>query len=163
SEEVATLLERVQAVETKIRRLIDAKLLDPVSEGSLSSPDILRRRFLDLLVDLGESGISIQFNEAGTPKPLPIEVTDCIYRIGDEAIRNVVNHSDSDIVSRELRWKRTTIEVEISDRGKGFHGAEGQYDHFGRRFMKAFASRIRAKLEWNTTGSGTTVLLQVPI
>ena len=46
----------------------------------------------------------------------------CLYRIAQEALRNVVAHADASHVDVEVRQHNDHVEISITDDGRGFEG-----------------------------------------
>ncbi len=69
---------------------------------------------------LSEAGISFKINSAGLDKRLPTELETTLYRVGQEALNNVLKHSQANQVSVTLSQRDNLVEVEIADDGTGF-------------------------------------------
>jgi len=65
-------------------------------------------------------GLRLQFIAADDLGPVPHDVGLCVYRIVQEALRNVVSHAGVPDVSVSLRRAGEQLELSISDRGRGF-------------------------------------------
>ncbi len=64
--------------------------------------------------------LQIRFVHRGIPEQIPKDVTLCLYRITQEALRNVVKHSGAAEAEVELIGQDDRIELCISDSGVGF-------------------------------------------
>ena len=64
--------------------------------------------------------LQIKFVHHGIPEQIPKDVTLCLYRITQEALRNVVKHSGAAQAEVELMGHDDRIELCISDSGVGF-------------------------------------------
>jgi len=64
--------------------------------------------------------LRIQFVHHDVPEQIPKDVTLCVYRIAQEALRNVVQHSGVAFAEVELSGYEDRIELCISDSGVGF-------------------------------------------
>jgi PAS domain S-box-containing protein len=64
--------------------------------------------------------LEIEFVHHGIPEQIPNVVTLCLYRIAQEALRNVVKHSRAAEAKVELSGDDDRIELCISDPGVGF-------------------------------------------
>jgi signal transduction histidine kinase len=64
--------------------------------------------------------INVQFLHANISGQIPKDVTLCLYRITQEALQNVVKHSESTEAEVELSGHSAEIELSISDSGRGF-------------------------------------------
>jgi signal transduction histidine kinase len=121
----------------------------------------LRRATEDGLVP---GSMSISFSVIGDSKGIHPIVRDEIYRIGYEAIRNAVTHSQATRVEVELRYTQD-ISVRVRDNGIGIDPAvlaKGKNEHFGLQGMRERADRIGGKLTISssaTTGSEITIVV----
>jgi signal transduction histidine kinase len=64
--------------------------------------------------------IDIQFLHSNIPGQIPKDVSLCLYRIAQEALQNVVKHSEAAEAEVELSGQSEEIELCISDSGRGF-------------------------------------------
>jgi PAS domain S-box-containing protein len=64
--------------------------------------------------------LRIQFVHRSVPRQLPKDVTLCLFRIAQEALQNVVQHSGSADATVELSAHEDRLELSISDSGAGF-------------------------------------------
>lgn len=74
--------------------------------------------------------LEVQFLERDIPRQIPNDVTLCLFRITQEALRNVARHSGAVEAAVELSANTAGIELRISDPGRGFDiesakGADG--------------------------------------
>jgi len=67
-----------------------------------------------------EHGIQIDFESADIAQSVPPEVTLCLFRIVQEALRNVVKHSHASNVEVRLKGNSETVSLTLSDNGVGF-------------------------------------------
>lgn len=72
-------------------------------------------------------GLSIEFAAAGVPASIPGETALCLYRITQEALRNIIKHSGAPHARVELCGSPDAITLKISDDGAGFDpvGSDG--------------------------------------
>jgi PAS domain S-box-containing protein len=74
-----------------------------------------------LFRELSESHqLQVQFAHDGIPNQIPKDVTLCLFRIVQEALRNVVKHSETSEVKVKLSGLGDQIELRVSDSGVGF-------------------------------------------
>jgi signal transduction histidine kinase/ABC-type uncharacterized transport system substrate-binding protein len=108
-----------------------AKHVDEVSNIVLNLSHQLHPSKLDILGlipalrDLcrefsGQHNLKVQFINGGLPDQLPKETALCLYRIVQEALRNVVKHSGASQATVELSCFNNGIELSVSDSGVGF-------------------------------------------
>jgi len=64
--------------------------------------------------------VQVQFLCGGIPEQTPKDVTVCLFRIAQEALRNVVKHSGATSAVVELSGSANEIDLCISDSGQGF-------------------------------------------
>jgi signal transduction histidine kinase len=64
--------------------------------------------------------IDVQFLHNNIPGQIPKDVSLCLYRITQEALQNVVKHSEAAAAEVELSGQSEEIELCISDSGRGF-------------------------------------------
>jgi signal transduction histidine kinase len=114
-------------------------------------------------------GTNIQFEVSakGRVRPLPETVEENLLRIAQEALTNVIKHSEATVVTIELDYGPQNIVLEVKDNGRGFEqekSAGPDEGHFGLLGISERAKRLNAELQVSTeAGKGTTVRIQVPI
>ena len=64
--------------------------------------------------------LRVHFHQTGVSADLPKDVTLCLFRIGQESLRNCVKHSGADSVQVVLTKTFNSIRLSISDNGCGF-------------------------------------------
>lgn len=65
----------------------------------------------------------IRFNASGLPTSIPIDTSLCLYRVVQEALRNVVKHGGVDEAQVELTGGPAEVRLCVSDSGNGFDPA----------------------------------------
>jgi signal transduction histidine kinase len=94
------------------------------------------------------------------------ETETVLYRVAQEALRNVVRHSRARSVSVALREDGEAVEVTVKDDGVGFTGDGAEFvrrGHFGIAGMRQRVEMLRGTLEIaSSPGEGTTVRARVP-
>ena len=103
--------------------------------------------------------------EAGKiPPSLPRDVALCIYRIAQEALRNIGRHAKASIVQLSLALKDGGLLLAVSDNGSGFEPGVQTRPSLGHASMRERIRLLGGKLEIQSTlGGGTTVVAWVPI
>ncbi len=103
----------------------------------------------------------------GEPRDLPPAVEDTILRIAQESMANAVKHSGATIVSVTLDYRPDSVELTITDDGRGFDVESAIRNYAGRLGllgMKERAHQVGADLSVRSSeGVGTTVQLAVRI
>jgi PAS domain S-box-containing protein len=64
--------------------------------------------------------IEVHFTECGTPLNIPKDVALCLFRVTQEAIGNVVKHSQAKRAQVELGANEYGVSLRIADEGRGF-------------------------------------------
>jgi signal transduction histidine kinase len=117
-EKVRNLTEIAEQVSSTIRDLshrLHPSTLDAL--GLLPSLAGLCREFSKI------HHLQVQFAHHNIPEEIPKDVTLCLFRIVQEALRNVVKHSGAAQAKVELLGIRDRIELCVSDTGVGFDPA----------------------------------------
>ncbi|NUQ27211.1 MAG: hypothetical protein HOQ35_01655, partial [Acidobacteriaceae bacterium] len=99
----------------------------------------------------------------GKNRHLPIQIADALYRIGQEAISNAIQHAEATRLEIGLSLTNRDVEFSICDNGRGFT-PEQITGTMGLSGMRARANRIKAMLEIHSLpGAGTTILVKAQI
>ncbi len=110
-------------------------------------------------------GITVTYLADEVPSALPKDVPLCVYRIGQEALRNAAKHAAVDRVWVSLNVMDTELVLRVRDEGVGFdvkspHAQPG----LGLSGMEERARLIQAQFAvLSATGRGTTVEVRVPL
>jgi signal transduction histidine kinase len=98
------------------------------------------------------------------PPSLPREVALCIYRVAQEALRNIARHAKASIVQLSLALKDGGLLLAVSDNGSGFEPGVQTRPSLGHASMRERIRLLGGRLEIRSTlGGGTTVVAWVPI
>jgi two-component system, NarL family, sensor kinase len=134
-------------------------------------PPILREEGLrvalqDLMAVAGAQGLR---TELALPPKLALgeETERLVYRVAQEAVRNVVAHARAGRVEVRLQLLRSLAVLTVHDNGRGFtperDGSQEPNGHFGLRVLHDLAREAGGELQVvSGEGRGTTVRLQVP-
>ena len=113
---------------------------------------------------LTDTGTKYQFEVIGDVQPLDAIVAANTLRICQEALNNAQRYAGASSIVLTLRFSSEEFSMTIQDDGAGFDIDSAEALGFGLNGMRARASRIGAKLLINSgPGSGTTILLRVPL
>jgi signal transduction histidine kinase len=111
------------------------------------------------------TSLKIAFAATGDAREMYPLLSEEIYLIGCEAIRNACLHSQADRVDVELIYAKDFV-LRVSDNGKGVPVQfvdGGKQGHFGLRGMRERAARIGGEFSLDTSStSGTRVTLRIP-
>jgi PAS domain S-box-containing protein len=110
------------------------------------------------------SRMNIVFTQHGElPQHIPWLSSIALYRVAQEALRNALTHSGSDLVNIELTATQSCLLMAITDQGCGFD-VENARTGLGLSGMEHRMKEIDGKLTIESTpGSGTTVTASVPL
>lgn len=121
-----------------------------------------------LLVDLSlRSGIRWEMNVTGEPRRLSRDVEIGLYRIAQEAIRNVEHHARARLVAVKIHFGPGRVDVKVSDDGQGmppcaWQGGSAASGRLGILGMQERASLLGGKLTIDSKpGQGTTIAVSV--
>jgi signal transduction histidine kinase len=110
------------------------------------------------------SGIAVDLEARLGEQRLPSDVETTIYRIVQEALTNVVKHSEAHNVSILLVRRGATLTAVIEDDGQGFDSAAIRDDSLGLEGMRERVELHDGRLVVETSpGSGTTLRFEVPL
>jgi signal transduction histidine kinase/ligand-binding sensor domain-containing protein len=112
--------------------------------------------------------IAVEVTTTGTLRRLPPAIEDASFRIGREAIVNVVNHAEATRIEIHLDFRATTFNLEVRDNGRGVSPNEAaearKRGHFGLSSIQNRASEIGGRCEVRPRpGGGTIVALELPL
>ena len=106
--------------------------------------------------------IAIELDVAGEP-PLPGDVTTALYRIAQEAMNNVVRHSQATRAWARLTGSAAAVELVVGDDGRGFDPAAVGPEQLGLRIMGERAEAVGAALSVTArAGHGTVIAVTWP-
>lgn len=92
---------------------------------------------------------------------LPPETHLVCYRVSQEALNNIVKHSDASRVTVTFHCTPQGFELSIWDNGKGFDPGRVGADHMGLHFMRERAATIQAELHVESArNNGTHISLR---
>jgi two-component system, NarL family, sensor histidine kinase DegS len=154
-------------VEGLIESLRDfAHDLRPPALDDLGIAACIRR----LLVDLGEgSDVTWDMKVSGAPVRLARDAEIGLFRIAQEAVRNVERHARARSVQIELSFGTNTVSLQVSDDGKGmpsrvWQGGSAAGGRLGLVGMQERASLLGGRLQIDSRpGTGTVIAVTVPV
>jgi two-component system sensor histidine kinase UhpB len=115
------------------------------------------------------SNISVEFSKEGMEKRLPDHVEIAVFRISQEALSNIIRHSQATQTNMDIRFMPNEMVLTISDNGKGFNlpanlSELSNNGHYGLLGIHERAELIGAKIEINSGSTqGTTITLSIPL
>lgn len=159
-EEIKTLsikmLEEIHRVIYQLR----PSLLDDL--GLVAAVEWLADNYLE------EAGIEVFFETTGTERTPAPEAQIALFRITQEAITNIVRHSNAESVSIAVEFKKRSVAIHIEDDGKGFNvdeilGSRETDRGLGLLGMKERAELVEGRLSIDSQpGRGTRIDVEIP-
>ena len=108
-------------------------------------------------------GLVIEVDGPDERLPLGPEAEEQLYRLGQEALANVVKHAGASTATVRIAATGDTVEIEVNDDGRGFDPAAVGPDHFGLRSMRGRIADLGGRLEVTSApGRGTALRVDVP-
>jgi len=114
------------------------------------------------------SGIAIKVNVVGEERPLTEEVTIALFRVSQEALRNMWRHSGATSAEMTVEFGKTKTMITISDNGKGFELPDKMGDLAKNGKLGLTGMQERAQLVGGTLtiqsqpGKGTSITVELP-
>jgi PAS domain S-box-containing protein len=159
-ERLAKMLKRAKAMSADIRSLsheLHSSRLDFIG---------LVPAIRGLCKEIGEKyQIAVRFTERGVPLGIPKDVSLCLFRVTQEALRNVVKHSQAKLAQVELEANANRVSLRIRDEGKGFDPeGTGPSTGIGLVGMTERLRLVRGRLSIRSEPMrGTEILAEVPL
>lgn len=118
----------------------------------------------DLLAPVEAAGVRTSL-EVSERVDAPPEVTALVWRVAQEAVRNVVRHASATELTVEVRRTEDQMTLLVSDDGVGFDPDEALADHgFGLRGLRSLVHDAGGRLDVaSSPGWGALVRLEVPL
>ena len=109
-------------------------------------------------------GVAVAYRSDDVTPSLPKDVALCVYRVAQEALRNVVKHAGTEEARVSLVRSGRELILTVQDRGVGFDAAEVRSrEGLGLSSMGERVRLVRGKLSVHSEpGQGTTVTVRVP-
>jgi PAS domain S-box-containing protein len=151
--------EQLVALSESVHSL--SRQLHPSILDDLGLVDALRSECLSLEQ---RDGIPVKYHARDVPTDLPRGVALCVYRVTQEALRNIARHARSPRASVRLVTTERDLVLRVRDWGAGFEPAAPGRSGLGLESMRERARLIRARLTVRSRpGEGTQITLLVPL
>ncbi len=161
--EDAQLLEAADTLRSSVTDLRTLMIeIAPPDLGETGVDGALRK----LLEPLPARGIEVEL-DASSATHLPPDKTSLVFRVAQEAIRNVVNHSQATKVITKLRFVDGTLTLQVDDNGRGFSAADRsrrrEEGHVGLHLLNNAVEASSGRLSLTSEpGHGTSLMLTLP-
>ena len=111
----------------------------------------------------GRTGLTVNV-ETSLAGRLPLDTEEALYRIGQEALHNVVKHANAHTAQIRLVQRDDLVELAIHDDGAGFDPALVSGTKLGLIAMRQRAEKIGGAVDIQSKpGAGTTVAVTLPV
>jgi two-component system sensor histidine kinase DegS len=184
---MAQRLDRLASTASKWRHKDVAAELQEVRETAVEALMDLRRLAQDLrpriLDDMGlvpalewladdltqQDGVGARVEVNGTLPPISGEAQLLLFRIAQEALRNVGKHSDATEAALSVKVHDDRLEMRVADNGRGFKLPKAVGDLAATGKLGLLGMHERARLLGGTVdiqserGRGTTVAVELPV
>jgi two-component system CheB/CheR fusion protein len=153
------LRHRVSELSEEVRRI--SKGLHPSVLEDLGLAEALRQ----LVRDFGErEGMLVTFADRAVPAVIPVGPAAALYRIAQEALRNVAKHAGKTHVKVTLVGIDRVLQLSVRDLGEGFDIGEVRGRGLGLVSMEERARWAGGSLRIESTpGEGTSVEAEIPL
>jgi signal transduction histidine kinase len=109
-------------------------------------------------------GLSVDWHIDTLPAGIAPAVTVCLFRVAQEALRNIVRHSGAQSASVTLRPKEGGLQLLVTDDGVGFEPKAGHSAGLGVASMRERVREVGGKFSiCSEPGAGTTVQAWAPL
>jgi signal transduction histidine kinase len=108
--------------------------------------------------------VQLEMTLQDIPEKLPNEVALCLFRIAQEALRNIARHAGAERAELRLRRLDGGLQLAVSDDGVGFDATrKGARLSLGHASMRQRAFFLGGSLDINSRpGQGSVILAWVP-
>jgi signal transduction histidine kinase len=162
----ADLVERLREVSARVRELSSAvhdlsHQLHPSKLEHLGLDAALR----GLCAEVGQHhGLTVRYVSGAVPEAIPEVTAVCLYRITQEALRNVVKHARTDHVRVELTGAAGRLRLQVGDDGVGFDSAARGDGGLGLISMRERLALVGGRIVIDARpGGGTRIDVCVPL
>lgn len=109
-------------------------------------------------------GVEVEFAHRDVPEEIPEATALCLYRIAQEALRNVVKHGRTDGATVELAGTPGGLRLQVRDPGVGFDPAAPGNGGLGLVSMRERLSLVGGQMVIDTRpAGGTRIDVRVPL
>ncbi|MBL8541090.1 MAG: sensor histidine kinase [Betaproteobacteria bacterium] len=112
-----------------------------------------------------QASIAVEVDVRDLPQPLPREPALCLFRVAQEALRNIARHAQAHAAVVSLAAFDGGLQLAVRDDGRGFDAARSnERPSLGQMSMRERVRLLGGKLDIESApGHGTTVVAWVPL
>jgi signal transduction histidine kinase len=108
--------------------------------------------------------LRIRLDIRDLPDDIPADAALCVYRIVQEALRNVARHARTESAEVQLHGGREALRLVIADEGRGFDPVAARSAGLGLLSMEERLERLRGRFEVaSQPGRGTRIEAWLPL
>ena len=109
--------------------------------------------------------VTVQFDATEIPQKLPQDTALCLFRVAQEALRNVVRHAGASSAEVSLSPLDGGLQLAVSDNGTGFDsGKHAERPSLGLASIRERVNLLKGQVDIDSArGHGTTVIAWVPL
>jgi signal transduction histidine kinase len=108
----------------ELRRMLGLLRADGV-QGADGAPAPGLGQLDEMVTRVRTGGVGVELRVTGVPRPLPPGVQQCVYRVVQEALTNVLKHAPGAHAAVELAYRAGEVTVSVTDDGRGARSREG--------------------------------------
>ncbi|MBV9083410.1 MAG: hypothetical protein JOZ62_12080 [Acidobacteriaceae bacterium] len=164
-EQAAAAKQAMQRIRARIMKLSeDVRLMSHRLHPSIIEDLGLKAALQALTEEFGRrENMIATFLSRDVPDDLPLQVSTALYRITQEALRNVSKHAGQTHARVSLKGTPEGIELQVADFGHGFD-IDGGRPGLGLLSMEERARHIGGRLHVQSRrGDGTRVSVSIPL
>lgn len=157
-QELTATVDEIAALVRSLTNELHPTVLDDFGVAAA-----IREYVTNVAVNVGKDPlqVTVQADDAG--QQLPSEAKLLLFRVTQEALRNIRKHADAKNVQIAFAQEHSGVSLMIKDDGKGFNSDLPQAGHFGLHYMKeraeAYGGTFRVV---SSQGQGTEVHINLP-
>jgi signal transduction histidine kinase len=138
-------------------------ILNDTDVAGERAPQPTLARLPDLVEQVGRTGLRIELEVTGQPRPMRPDVEVAAYRVVQEALTNTVKHAAASSAVVRLEWSNDALTIVVADDGQGSADHADSHGHglVGIRARVA-ACGGSAVAEPISNGKGFVVSAQLP-
>jgi len=158
-EEMATIHRQVDLARELVRHshAEARRTVDMLRPQQLESQGLLQALSACAQKLVAGGAVAVVARSRGEMQPIPLRISDNLYRIGQEALANAVRHAHPRTLNILIAYEKSTVRLHVHDDGIGFVVRE-DLGGFGVLGMHKRAASIGARLEITSlVGEGTEV------